>query len=97
MTAHEAAGFEDLGLQGRPAFNEAYQQAKRAAPALDEDQLTVVLAALDDAASHIRERAAYCPDCQAHPADLCDGCADRLRRAEAYDALAGLLRGGQQS
>src|SRR6516165_9757043 len=55
---------------------------------LDRHQAVTVLAALGDAAGHIRERAACCPDCDASPADLCGGCAGRLSRAEAYDALA---------
>jgi len=50
-----------------------------------------MLAALDDAASGIRDRAAYCPDCGSHPADLCDGDADRLARADEYDRLAAQL------
>ncbi len=59
---------------------------------LDEDQAATVLSALEDASEHIRERAANCPECMASPADLCDGCSDRLNRAGAYDALAGTLR-----
>lgn len=55
---------------------------------LDDDQAATVLAALDDAAGHIRERAANCPECAASPADLCDGCAGRLARSDAYDDLA---------
>jgi hypothetical protein len=58
---------------------------------LDEDQAATVLAALEDAAEGIRERAAYCSACRTHPADLCDETADQLRRAEAYDALAARL------
>jgi len=50
-----------------------------------------MLAALDDAASGIRDRAAYCPDCGSHPAHLCDGDADRLARADEYDLLAAQL------
>jgi hypothetical protein len=56
-------------------------------------QLSTVLAALDDAAEHLRERAACCAECEASPADLCDGCALRLSRADDYDALAGRLGG----
>ena len=58
-----------------------------------EDDQAVILAALDDAARGIRERAAACPACQSHPADLCDETADELRRAEAYSALAARLEG----
>lgn len=62
---------------------------------LNEDQAATVLAALDDAAVHIRERAANCPECAASPADLCDGCDDRLSRAELYDDLADQIGGDQ--
>jgi hypothetical protein len=62
------------------------------AAALDEDQAATVMAALDDASEGIRERAAWCPACRAHPAALCDEDADRLTRAEAYDHLAAQLR-----
>lgn len=63
------------------------------AASADEDQADVVLSALEDAAEHIRERAANCPGCDASVTELCDGCADRLHRADAYEALAGQLRG----
>jgi hypothetical protein len=63
---------------------------------LDRDQAATVLAALEDASEDIRDRAAYCPACASHPADLCDGCAGRLTRAEAYDRLAATLRDGGQ-
>jgi hypothetical protein len=56
------------------------------------DQAVLVLSALEDASDGIRERAAYCPACAAHPADLCDECSDRLADAEVYDALAAQLR-----
>ncbi len=59
---------------------------------LDADQAAIVLSALEDASDGIRERAAHCPDCAASPADLCDGCADRLSRAEGYDDLTAKLR-----
>jgi hypothetical protein len=58
---------------------------------LDEDQAATVLAALDDAARSIRERAAACPACREHPAELCDETADQLQRAGAYQALAARL------
>jgi hypothetical protein len=61
---------------------------------LDQDQAATVLAALDDASDGIRGRAAYCPACVAHPADLCDEDAGRLARADEYDRLAATLRYG---
>ena len=63
---------------------------------LDVGQAATVLAALDDASGSIRDRAAYCPACAAHPADLCDECAHRLAHAEAYDLLAATLRDSGQ-
>ena len=63
---------------------------------LDADHAATVLAALDDASDGIRDRAAYCPACTAHPADLCDECAGNLSRAEAYDHLAATLEDGGQ-
>ena len=59
---------------------------------LGADDAAIVLSALEEAAWHIRELAASCPDCEASPAELCDECADRLARAEAYDVLAAQLR-----
>lgn len=56
------------------------------------DQAATVLAALEDASEGIRQRAAYCPACRRHPADLCEEDADRLARADAYDRLAAKLR-----
>jgi hypothetical protein len=60
--------------------------------ALGQDQAVTVLSALQDASEAIRERAAHCPTCWSHPADLCDEDADQLSRAEAYDHLAAKLR-----
>lgn len=54
------------------------------------DVRTVRLA-LDEAASHLRDRVAGCPDCDADPSDLCGTCDTRLARISAYDALARLL------
>ena len=59
---------------------------------LDDDQAATALSALEDASEGIRERAAYCSACKAHPAELCPEDEDRLSRAEAYDALATELR-----
>ena len=83
------AGWEDAicavvaGLIGRA----------HAATALDDDDQAVILAALADAAEAIRERADYCPACQERLTGRCAGHADQLRRAAAYDALAGRLGG----
>jgi hypothetical protein len=63
------------------------------APPLSEAQLATVLDALDMAADYKRDRAATCPDCEAHPAGLCDTCEYRLAAADEYDALAKTLRG----
>ena len=53
------------------------------------DALTLV-AALDDAAELLRDRVGYCAECGI---PLCDGCTDRLARADAYDALGRTLGG----
>ena len=55
------------------------------------DTASTMLAALYDAAAGNRDRAAYCPDCRSHPAELCDDDADRLARADEYDRLAAHL------
>lgn len=60
---------------------------------LDEDQAATVAAALDDAVAGIRERVRHCGECTTSPAGLCEQCAGRLDRAEAYFALALVLRG----
>jgi hypothetical protein len=60
--------------------------------ALDAGQAAIVLSALEDASEGIRERAAYCPACRSHPAELCEEDAERLSRADAYDHLADRLR-----
>jgi hypothetical protein len=59
---------------------------------LDRNQAATVLAALADVGEGIRRRAASCPACTAHLAELCDECAGRLARAETYHALAARLR-----
>lgn len=76
----------------RPELDQARAALLGTAVSLDEDQAATVIAALDDASEGIRERAAWCPACKAHPAALCDEDADRLSRAEAYDHLAAQLR-----
>jgi hypothetical protein len=62
---------------------------------LTEEQRSTVLSALDVAAEYLRERATYCAECEASPAELCDGCALRLSRADDYDALSRELREGK--
>ena len=61
--------------------------------ALDEDALRLVLDALYVAADHKREVAAECAECDVRPEGLCPACESRLDTAEAYDKLAGTLRG----
>jgi hypothetical protein len=60
---------------------------------LDEDQAQTVAAAADDAIEGIRDRVTHCGECTSSVAGLCDGCAARLCRAEAYFALGLVLRG----
>jgi hypothetical protein len=60
--------------------------------AVGAEDRTVLLSALEDASACLRERAAWCPACQSHPADLCDETADQLARADEYDRLAAALR-----
>jgi hypothetical protein len=55
--------------------------------------LNTVLDALEVAAEYKRDLAATCPDCEAHPAELCGTCEYRLATADGYDALAATLRG----
>jgi hypothetical protein len=63
------------------------------APPATGAQLVTVLDALEVAADDKRDRAATCPDCEAHPAELCGTCEYRLAAADDYDALAETLRG----
>jgi hypothetical protein len=62
-------------------------------PPLTGAQLATVLDALEVAADDKRDRAATCPDCEAHLAELCDTCEYRLAIADEYDALVETLRG----
>ena len=52
------------------------------------DQVTTLLAALDDAAEHNRDRAETCADCTDQS---CTTCQWRLQAAEAYDQMAGQM------
>jgi hypothetical protein len=52
------------------------------------DQVTTLLAALDDAAGYKRDRAATCTDCAGQS---CTTCQRRLQAADAYDQLAGRM------
>ena len=65
-----------------------------AAVMLDGGQAALVRAALDDAASLRREVAAWCPDCQASPADLCEDHCASLETAGSYDRLRWQLEAG---
>jgi hypothetical protein len=76
---------ELLDVLGQPGLLGAVLPAP--AVTLVASDVAIVGSALEDASQHIRERAANCPDCEASPAELCDGCSDRLARAEAYDRL----------
>jgi hypothetical protein len=74
------------GNGGGPRFRRQVLDGE--ALALGAGQAGIVLSALEDASEGIRERAAYCPACRSHPADLCEEDAERLGRADAYDQLA---------
>ena len=52
------------------------------------DQVTTLLAALDDAAEYNRDRAETCADCAGRS---CTTCQWRLQAAEAYDQIAGQM------
>jgi len=78
----------------RRMLGQVLDVAEHQAPALTAAKWGTVLAALGDAAEHLRERAAWCPECEASPAALCDGCALRLSRADDYEQLAAAI-GGQ--
>jgi hypothetical protein len=69
--------------------------SRAAAGRLAGDRLATVLDALDVAADELRERAANCGDCDAHPAGLCTTCESRLARAEGFDQAARALGGAR--
>jgi hypothetical protein len=52
------------------------------------DQVKTLLAALDDAAEHKRDRAATCTDCAGQS---CTTCQWRLQAADTYDQMAGRM------
>jgi hypothetical protein len=60
-------------------------QDNQAALSVPVSDLRTVLAALDIAADHKRDRAQMCPDC---PDQSCPACQSRLLDAEAYDQVA---------
>ncbi len=66
----------------------------RPAVTLDGGQAALVVAALDDAAALRREVTAWCPDCQASPADLCEDHCVSLETADSYDQLRWQLEAG---
>ena len=66
----------------------------RQAVTLDRGQAALVVAALDDAASLRREVTAWCPDCHASPADLCEDHCASLEAADSYDQLRWQLEAG---
>lgn len=90
---------EQLRDEALRRYTEAAEKATGAAEALRAAVLDVLIAteretiacALADAAEGNRDRAAHCGECPAHPSGLCDGCAERLDRAESYDKMAGRL------
>jgi hypothetical protein len=55
---------------------------------ISADQVTTLLAALDDAAGYKRDRAAACADCADQS---CTTCQWRLQAAGAYDQIAGQI------
>jgi hypothetical protein len=82
--AHRLAA-ELRGLLDRPA----------AAAALDAAALSIMLAALDDAAVYREDRGGQaCAGCDVHPDGLCEDRVD-LGRAADYRALARELEAGQ--
>ena len=52
------------------------------------DEVTTLLAALDDAADYKRDRAETCADCTGQS---CTTCQWRLQAADAYDQMAGRM------
>jgi hypothetical protein len=54
---------------------------------LDEGQVATVVAALDDASALRREVTAWCGDCKASPARLCEDHDASLEAAGSYDRL----------
>ena len=70
-----------------PAHPQPSGQAGQDAVILADGDVSTVLAALDIAADHKRDRAETCADC---PDQSCLTCQARLRDAGAYDGMAGL-------
>ena len=63
-------------------------QDRRDAVIVPASELKTVLAALDIAADHKRDRAEICTDC---PDQSCPACQTRLHDAQAYDQMAGQM------
>jgi len=72
----------------RPADPGPSGQASQDAVILADGDVSTVVAALDIAADHKRDRAELCPDC---PDQSCLTCQTRLQGARAYDGMAGRL------
>jgi len=68
---------------------------RAAGHALAAGQQATILDALEVAADELRDRAANCGDCNAHPAELCTTCESRLSRAEGFDRAALALGGAR--
>lgn len=68
---------------------------RAAGHALIAEQRATILDALEVAADELRDRAANCGDCNAHPAELCTTCESRLSRAEGFDRAALALGGAR--
>jgi len=71
-----------------PAHPQPSGQAGQDAVTLADGDVHTVLAALDIAADHKRDRAEMCADCADQS---CLTCQSRLRDAQAYDGMAGRL------
>jgi hypothetical protein len=75
------AWIRDADRAGHPAGS------THVAITLDEGQAATVLAALEDASALRREVTAWCPDCKASAAGLCEDHDASLEAAGAYDRL----------
>jgi len=98
VDAHRAAGLSvradymaergDVGMDAAFALRRLLAEIDR--QALTAGDLTILGQALADAVSY-RDPAGSCPDCDTHPAELCQDHAADLDQADAYLALADSL------
>jgi hypothetical protein len=91
----DAAAVLDLVDQiANTSRTESGVEAGGSASLLRADVATI-LDALSTAAEYLGDRIATCPDCPHTEGGLCTTCDHRLKRADSFEVLAGLLRGAR--